>query len=199
MSFAFYATYLGLWALAIFQSLVLLALVREVTEMKRRLSERGTETGDKRHLPLGTKAPDFSTVEIWSGRRMRRRDLLGKKSVLLFLSTNCKVCENLASEVHGIYHKADGNLFAVCEGEPAECARFFESRGIQMPVLLDAGGEISSKFQVIATPIAVMLDDQARIRSYGYPRRGEDVEKIFETPFDPLPQAEPVAELPQAS
>lgn len=194
MSFGFYSTYLGLWILVILQSLVLLGLLRQMLELKQRVSELRAD-GGTRYLRLGSRAPDFSATEVRSGKRIRRTDLLGHKSILLFLSPSCQTCDDLATEIHGIYHKADGRLLAVCQGGREECLRFLQSHGVNIPVLLDPENEISESFRIDGTPMAVLLDDEVRVRSYGYPKKGEDLEKIFE---EQRPPAE-VAELPAAS
>lgn len=183
MSFGFYSTYVVLWVLVIFQSLVLIGLLRESVTMRKRLAEMpaGGGGGKDDRLPLGSKAPDFTTREIKSGRTFRRSDLAGRKSILLFLSPACKTCDYLAAEVHGIYHKAEGNLYAVCQGEKDECVKFLASHGVDIPVLLDPDREITERFKVFAPPAAIMLDDKVRIRAYGYPKKGEDVEQIIET------------------
>lgn len=197
MSFGFYSTYVGLWVLVILQTLVLFGLLRQMLELKQRLSELRAD-GGTRYLRLGSRAPDFSAVELRSGQRFRRTDLLGHKSILLFLSPACKTCDNLATEIHGIYHKADGRLLAVCQGEQEECRRFIQSHGVNIPVLLDPDNTISDSFRIDGTPMAVLLDDEVRVRSYGYPQRGEDLEKIFERPLEEHPEVASIPELPAA-
>jgi methylamine dehydrogenase accessory protein MauD len=197
MSFGFYSTYVGLWVLVILQTLVLFGLLRQMLEIKQRLSELRAD-GGTRYLRLGSRAPDFSAVELRSGQRVRRTDLLGHKSILLFLSPKCQTCDNLATEIHGIYHKADGRLLAVCQGEREECLRFMQGHGVNIPVLLDPDSTISEAFRIDGTPMAVLLDDEVRVRSYGYPKKGEDLEKIFERPLEERPESESISELPAA-
>jgi peroxiredoxin len=195
MSFGFDATYLGLWVLVIVQGLILLGLARKSVELERQVAERDAAGASDRRLQLGTSAPDFTAEEVWSGRAVRREDLAGSKHLLLFLSGSCRVCEDLAGELQGAYQKAAGHLLTIWRGDRAECRRFLERRGIRLPVLLDEDLGLSRKFRVDGSPLAVMLDEQVRVRAYGYPRRGVEVEELFAQPFPELP--EELAERPQ--
>lgn len=197
MSFGFYSTYVGLWVLVILQTLVLFGILRQMLEMKQRLSELRAD-GGTRYLRIGSRAPDFSAVELRSGQRIRRSDLLGSKSILLFLSPACQTCDELATEVHGIYHKAEGRLLAVCQGSPDACEHFLRKHGVNIPVLLDPEKHVSDAFRIDGTPMAVLLDDEVRVRSYGYPKKGEDIEKIFQKPLEERPEAESIPEIPAA-
>ena len=178
MNVSFDLTYLALWGLVIFQSLVLLGLLRESVETRRKLAElsAGGSPGGGR-LELGTKAPSFTAVEARSGRTMRRGDLAGRRSILLFLSPDCRNCEQLAAGIHGIYHKAEGHLYLICQGARDECLAFLDAQGVRadLPLLLDPEREIGDRFRVLGVPAAVMLDAELRIRSYGSPRGADDL------------------------
>jgi hypothetical protein len=165
VSFPFGLGYAALWALVLFQTLVLLGLLR------------GMPGG---RLPLGTLAPDFSAVEAHSGRTMRLAELAGRRSILLFLSPGCRNCANLAAAIHGIYHKAEGRLVLVCQGSRQECVAFLATHdpGRRLPLLLDPELVISFQFRIAGAPAAVLLDDELRIRSYGSPQRSEELEEI---------------------
>lgn len=174
---SFDLTYLALWGLVIFQSLVLLGLVRESAETRRKLADLSAGGAPSGRLEFGTKAPSFTAVEARSGRTVRHTDLAGRRSVLLFLSPNCRNCEQLAAGIHGIYHKAEGHLYLICQSSREECLAFLEAQNVRMdlPLLLDPEREIGSRFRIFGVPAAVMLDDELRIRSYGSPRGSEDL------------------------
>jgi methylamine dehydrogenase accessory protein MauD len=178
LSLSFDFTYLALWGLVIFQSLVLLGLVRQSAETRRKLADlsAGGSTGGR--LELGTKAPSFTAIEARSGRTVRHRDLAGRRSILLFLSPSCRNCEQLAAGIHGIYHKAEGHLYLVCQSSREECLAFLKAQDVRMdlPLLLDPEREIGNRFRIFGVPAAVMLDAELRIRSYGSPRGSEDLE-----------------------
>jgi peroxiredoxin len=177
MSLGFDLSYAGLWALVIFQSLVLLGLLRESADNRRKLAGLPAGSPLASRLELGAEAPDFTSVEAHGGRTVRRADLAGRRSILLFLSPGCRNCETLAAAIHGIYHKAGGHLYLVCQGTREECIAFLAAHdtGMQLPLLLDPEQEMSVRFRVFGTPVAVLLDADLRIRSYGSPQQPEDL------------------------
>jgi methylamine dehydrogenase accessory protein MauD len=181
LSFPFDLSYAALWGLVIFQSLVLLGLLREAVETRRKLAELPAGGAPGGRLPLGSEAPDFSAVEAHGGRTVRLGDLAGRRSILLFLSPGCRNCEKLAAAIHGIYHKAEGRLYLVCQGSRQECIAFLRAHdpGMRLPLLLDPELAISFQFRVAGTPAAVLLDAELRIRSYGSPRRSEELAEMM--------------------
>jgi peroxiredoxin len=177
LDLTFDLTYLALWGLVVFQTLVLLGLLRESVETRRQIAELSAGGPLAGRLELGTKAPDFTAVEARGGGTVRRGSLAGRRSIVLFLSPSCRNCEQLAAGVHGIYHKAEGNLVLVCQGARAECLAFLDAQGVRqdVPVLLDPEREIASRFRVLGVPAAVMLDEELRIRAYGSPKGPDDL------------------------
>ena len=65
-------------------------------------------------------------------------------------------------------------------------------------MLPDPDHEITDSFRIDGTPMAVLLDDEVRVRSYGYPKKAEDLEKIFDRPLEERPESESIPELPAA-
>lgn len=182
MSFPFALSYAALWALVLFQTLVLLGLLRQAMETRRKLSElpAGSGAAAGGRLPLGSEAPDFSAVEAHSGRLVRLGDLAGRRAILLFLAPGCRNCARLAPAMHGIYHKAEGRLYLICQGSRRECLDFLAAHDPenQLPLLLDPELAISHQFRVAGAPAAVMLDGELRIRSYGSPQRSEELAEM---------------------
>ncbi len=93
----FSASYLALWGLVIFQSLVVLALLRELAELHT-VTERHALAREV-WLPLGTEAPQFTAADRRSGRPVSTQELSGTGGVILFLSTGCSACETLVASL----------------------------------------------------------------------------------------------------
>jgi hypothetical protein len=80
---SFLASYVALWVLVVFLALVAVGLLREVTIMKRSLSQAGLR-GDA-PLVIGSRAPRFSAVDARSGRVVTSKVLDGETTAILFL------------------------------------------------------------------------------------------------------------------
>jgi peroxiredoxin len=181
VSFGFYVTYIALWALVIFQSLVMFGMLREMLNLRQRLAPPPSPAGEVYgELPPGTAAPDFTARELRGGGTVSRVDLIGRRLVLLFLSPHCKTCEELTREAQDLYRQANSPLVAFCAGEEGDCARHVEKHGFEIPVLHDPTRQISQDFGVMYTPTAIVLDARMRILAYSYPQKAQDMKQLLE-------------------
>lgn len=179
MSFGFYGTYAAVWAVVIFQSLVIYALIREVTDLKRAFELGGAEPGHR--LAPGTLAPAFSGTDLGSGRPLDSAELAeGKPTVLLFLSTSCNVCRRLADGARRLRLADPVQKIAFCRGDEESCRAFVDQLGRDIPLVCDKEEEIETAYKVPGTPTAVVLDTDNRVRAYGHPRHGEDLKDLIE-------------------
>ena len=165
---SFIASYGALWVLVVFLSLVAIGLLREVTIMKRSLSQAGLR-GDA-PLAVGSRAPRFSAVDARSGRVVTSRVLDSQTTAILFLSSGCSICRHLAYSLKGFIEANSISVLAVCKGGQHDCEEFLESLSTQVPLVLDPRSEVSELYGVSSYPVAVIVDADRRIRGYGYPR-----------------------------
>ncbi len=89
-SIPFILSYGALWLLVIFQSLVLLGLVRMVYQIQQAsptLSRRGPDS----RLKTGERAPEFTALDLL-GSPVRSADYSGRLRALLFVSAGCRAC-----------------------------------------------------------------------------------------------------------
>jgi peroxiredoxin len=173
-SLQFSLSYGALWLLVAFQSLILLGLVRTVYQRDRD-EGRGDEDAAERFR--GQPAPAFSAVDL-TGARVDSSDYEGRTRVLLFVGPNCASCAVALEDMSVLDSKTNGNIVVVCRGGRDECAGLVETYGLTLPVVADEDFELSRLFAVASVPIAVLIDDDDHIRSYGRARRTEELQEL---------------------
>jgi len=167
----FLLSYLALWALVIFQTLVLLELVRQDRHPAAAGSSASADDsalGDM--LVTGSVAPEFEARDIVNGRVVHSSSLRGRPLALIFVSPTCSSCEAVADELAGYQRRSGAQLVLLCRGGQADCAGFVRSHFADSLALLDEDGAAAKRYKVISTPTAVLLDSQGRILRYGFPR-----------------------------
>ncbi|MGI8589095.1 MAG: peroxiredoxin family protein [Chloroflexia bacterium] len=191
-SVVFYLSYAALWVLVILQSLILLGLVRMVYQLQRTgvVGSSSEGIGDLSLRP-GQEAPEFSAVDL-SGAPISSADFHGLKAIL-FVSPNCPSCTLTLYEMQALKYKASGNVLVVCRANRDECIRLAERHELDIPTVADEDERISRLFGVSSVPVAVLINDDGRIRSYGYPQRDELEKALGTTPEgDAQPQVQGV-------
>jgi peroxiredoxin len=173
---SFMASYGALWVLVVFLALVAIGLLREVTIMKRSLSQAGLR-GDA-PLVIGSRAPRFSAVDARSGRVVTSRVLDGQTAAILFLSSGCAICRHLAYSIEGLIESNSISVLAVCKGDRHDCEQFLKSLSTRVPLVLDPRSEVSELYGISSYPVAVIVDADRRIRGYGYPRDARTLQEF---------------------
>ncbi len=178
---ALHVSYGALWALVIFELLVLREVLRETVWLKRLYEEhRQRRAADaSRH---GLLTPEFELRRLGGGS-VTRADLLGRSHILLFLApADATEAHLLEASLHGLWHKAEGGLRLVwCGDEASWYAQAEAVQGWDVPVFLDEHWRLRRALMITTTPSAVMLDQEARVVRYGRPLAG-DVPAADEAP-----------------
>jgi hypothetical protein len=175
MTDAFAFGYLLLWGVVALQGLVLRELLQRTVWLK------GLYRESDKHLHTGTPAPEFTAPLLGGTGRLATPDLLGHKSMLLFVSPYEAMLphyDTLSRAMHAMWHKADGYLYVVCSGSEARCreltARHRVKGVARAPLLVwDEQGTVAEAFGVTNTPQAVLLDAKARVSHHGRPLLSE--------------------------
>jgi len=165
---SFMASYVALWLLVAFLSSVAIGLLREVTDLKRSMGREGL--APEPPLVIGSRAPNFSALDVGSGRRETADILRGRSSLVVFTTPHCPTCRHL---VHSLESVPGVGLFSkvtVCKGDKNDCGRFLDKLSPGVPLLLDAEGELSRAYGVLGYPAVVFVDAKRRVRAYGHPK-----------------------------
>lgn len=92
----FNISYLLLWALVVTQALVIFVLARQLTYMREIAATGSTKDN---HLPIGSRAPSFSGLDVRTGKALSSADFYGKKTAICFLSAGCGICRTVARDL----------------------------------------------------------------------------------------------------
>jgi hypothetical protein len=182
MRFGFFASYIAIWILVLFQGLLVLALLRQLAEL-RRLVEQGGLQGEDR-LPTGSPAPEFAGFDVRSGQQVGSHSLRGLGGVILFLSSECTVCKDLAASLRQPAMNGLPPIIAFCQGGEEACARFVKRLGLEVYLLLKGAEEIAARYHVSGFPTAVVVDGKGKIRAYGHPENVEDLRRLVARSLD---------------
>ena len=137
-------------------AVIVLGLFRQVTPVLEQAAVgRAGPSPESQGPPVGHRLPDFTTGG--PGGAITAEQLLGRPSVLLFLSVGCGPCEQLAAQLRN----ADpGDLIdnlVVVTGPDGP-------RELRLPAglrtLTEQDREISDPLSVIGTPFAIALDQE---------------------------------------
>ena len=178
MSAVFYVSYALLWAIVVFQSLVLLGIVRTV--YRRRAEPVADAPPVSTGALIGQPVPSFTTIDL-SGRAVDETSLPQTLSALLFVTPDCVTCMASLEEVEALRAKVEGSLIVVCRGGLDECRRLQASYGLEgTAVVVDETHEVSERFDVYATPTAVLVGANGRIRTYGHPMDKDELVRLMD-------------------
>lgn len=175
MTWLFYVSYAALWALVVFQSLVVVGLVkaRAVARAAGSASAGGL-IGDEPFI--GQPVPEFDATTVL-GERITSADLRGAPSAILFVSPDCTSCAVTLRDLAGLRAKMDGNVVVVCRSSASRCESLAHHYDLVVPVIVDSDKQLSDRFGISATPTAVMVDAEGKFESFGRPMSPEDLEE----------------------
>lgn len=162
-------------------------------------------------LPLGTKAPEFSLVNV-DGRTVSLGDFEGARGlVVMFICNHCPFVKHIATELARFGHEYQQKGLAVVainsndaskypEDSPERMVHEVEERGYTFPYLYDDGQVVAKAYRAACTPDFFLFDgrrqlvyrgqfDSSRPNS-GTPVTGEDLRHAADCVLagSPVPQ-----------
>lgn len=164
MSGLWLVSFIALWAIVLFQGLVIFVLMRQLG-----IIYLGTAQGVARDgIAPGQRAPDFTLPDL-GGRIRSLADFQGRSLLLVFGSTTCAPCRGLVPDLNVFAQThAPGleALFAI-RGTPAEAQRFVDELHVQVPVGIFNDDELPEKYKTRVTPFAFIVDGEGVVRAKG--------------------------------
>ena len=167
MTLEFLVSYIGLWILVLFQGLLTIALLRQLTEL-RNLASQGALSSDE-ILPEGTRAPEFAGIDVRSGKRISNKSINQHGAVLVFLSPECDMCKSLATSLRRPAVDALPEIIVFCQGQQQDCAYFEQAVDPDLLLLRESNKETATRYRVFTYPTAVVIDHNQQIRGYDHP------------------------------
>ncbi len=114
----------------------------------------------------GVEAPDFTFVAA-DGTQHRLRDLHGHPLVLNFWATWCPPCRAEMPALNEAYERYRGKgliVLAVNEMEGREqVARFRQTMGLTLPIVLDKRGIVGRAYRVSGLPTSIFVDARGMV------------------------------------
>ncbi|BAD40718.1 redoxin domain-containing protein [Symbiobacterium thermophilum] len=117
---------------------------------------------------VGSPAPDFE-IPALDGGSVRLSDLRGQPVIINFWATWCPPCRKEMPDFQEVYdrYKGDGlQFYAINVGESRVTVRDFMARiGVDLPVLIDAGEEAQSAYNILPIPATFFIDREGIVRA----------------------------------
>jgi hypothetical protein len=177
MSLPFIASYIAVWILVVFQGLLILALLKQLGELKQLAQLRGVPGEDR--LQPGTAAPEFDGLDLRSAEPITTRVFDKQGGALLFLSPECGSCLELAN---GLREPAISRLPPIvtfCQGNDSTCASYIDRLGPEIYTLRDDDNTVSTRYRVDGSPTAIVINPDLTIGGYGHPLNIEDLKRLL--------------------
>ncbi len=125
-------------------------------------------------LPLGTKAPDFSLVNV-NGKTLSLADVAGARAlVVMFICNHCPFVKHLANDLAAFgaeYMLQDVAVIAINSNDvanypadsPEQMVAEAEARGYQFPYLYDETQEVAKAYHAACTPDFYVFDENQNL------------------------------------
>lgn len=177
-------SYVALWVLVAFQGLLLLGVVRAISQLSKSASRIGgapARLGAGRPLPgalTGRPVPRFTAVDT-AGQLLDSSTYDGQRRLMVFVAPSCPLCEALIAELEalGAEHQATVVLACVARAEP--CRQFSERHGFTRPLLVDGEAALAGLFGISMTPTAVLVEPDDVVGWYRYLGGSDDPSQAF--------------------
>jgi peroxiredoxin len=140
-------------------------LARAAAGKKRLAGERPlSESRIERHgLPAGTSAPPFRLPDL-KGGTVALEDFRGRRLLLVFTDPDCGPCDDLGPQLARFHREHEGaSIVMVSRGDVEVSSRKAAEQGIQFPVAIQRGWNLSKKYGIFATPVAFLVDERGMI------------------------------------
>jgi hypothetical protein len=169
----FSISYIAIWILVLFQGFLALALLRRLEELRNLIrqtwgagAEEDIQEADS--LPTGSKAPGFKGVDARTGKSVGIHNL-DRGGVLLFLSSECRLCRGLAESFRQYPLDELPPIIAVCRGGIEALKVFGKRLREDIPLISEGVDEIAKLYHVSGYPTSVVIGPARIIRGYGNP------------------------------
>jgi peroxiredoxin len=115
---------------------------------------------NRQGLPAGTPAPDFTLPSV-DGAELTLSAYRRQKVLLVFSDPQCGPCDELAPKLEALSRRVREVAVLMVSRREAEANRAKVAQyGLTFPVVLQKQWEISRAYEMFATPIAYLIDEE---------------------------------------
>lgn len=120
-------------------------------------------------MTKGKKAPNFETLDL-QGKLVNLKQSEARYKLVVFWSSDCPHCKRTLPKIHDLYTEYTRDKFDVfsisLDTSTVEVNSFIERHGLTWKNICDLegwNGEIASQYNIYATPMMFLLDEQLTI------------------------------------
>ncbi|MEO8970393.1 MAG: TlpA disulfide reductase family protein [Ktedonobacteraceae bacterium] len=177
---------IALWVLVLFETTLLLLLLRVLGDLRQRgsiSSKEGTYALEEWGLPIGEKAPSF-VVKDETGKTIRFEDFRGKRRIITFISPECHACSTTIEALNEFQRgKRAIALLVIGELDRESNLAYARKNNAQMPILTPQRDLAMEVYRCRAIPFTFILDEDGIIRAKDLTTDGEALEMLLEAAF----------------
>lgn len=172
-------SHIVLWLLVLIQFLFIAALARQIGVIHVRLGPAGARMMNP-GPQVGQAAPPLNTSDV-SGNSVTIGAERGKRTLMVFISTQCPVCKDIIPNLKTLAHTERDELevILIIPNEDIEIAQRFvlDHRLEHIPLI--SSTDLVSQYQIGVTPYAVMVDHTGIVRAKGLVNNAVQVESLL--------------------
>lgn len=176
MSGAWLASYIALWAIVLFQGVVIFVLLRQLGVIYLGTAQGVANDG----LEVGHAAPDFSLTQL-DGKSVSLASFQTMPLVMIFGSPTCAPCRGLIPDLNAFAHDRANELgvLFLSRGDEDSARRLADELSIQVPVASHPDEKLPDAYQARVTPFGFLVDEQGVIRAKGLANNREHLELLL--------------------
>jgi hypothetical protein len=180
----FFVSYIAVWVLVLFQGLLALALLRRLEELRDMMKQAWGDMAEEDFqeddfLPTGSRAPEFAGLDARSGQPVGIHNL-DRGGVLLFLSSECRLCRGLAKSLGQYPLNGLPTIIAVCQGGDEAAMIFGKRLGEDISLMSEGAEETARLYRVSSYPTSVVIGPTRIVRGYGHPTDVESLRSLLD-------------------
>jgi hypothetical protein len=173
-------SYVVVWALVVFHSLIIVVLLKQLADLRARAS--GGQLSIDRRLPAGAVVPSVSIVNPRTGAADAASLFAQGEGMLLFLSPECSTCAAIAAHARLLPDAAVNRIAVICNGLESSCRTLASLAGPGLRIVHNTDQTLPGHFGVTGYPTAVIVGSDWRVRRYIVPRDIAEIIAWADTP-----------------
>ena len=180
---------IALWVLVLFETGLLLLLLRALGELRQRgtISTNGMESTQEWGLHIGEQAPSFTAVDQ-RGKVIRFEDFSSQRRILAFISPSCSVCMGAIEAMNSLVEEGQGIVVLAVGDADAERNRLYAAEhNAQMSILTATSTFDKSLYSVQGIPFIFAIDEVGIIRAKGVVNERGSLKELLTRAFAPVP------------
>ena len=176
MSGIWLVSYVALWAVVLFQGIVIFVLVRQLGVIYLGTAQGVANDG----LDVGKEAPDFSLFGL-DGEPLSLASFRGTPLLLIFGSPTCAPCRGLIPDLNSFARDRAQELrvLFLSRSDDESTRRFASEQNIEVPIAAHPDEDLPNRYEARVTPFGFLVDDDGVIRAKGLANNREHLELLL--------------------